>query len=38
VTSKYARHADATLLQAADAVALRITELMGEARLSSDIV
>jgi integrase len=32
VTSRYAHHADAVLLQAADAVSDRITELMGEAR------
>jgi integrase len=30
VTSKYAHHADAVLLQAADAVAERIAELMGD--------
>jgi integrase len=38
VTSKYAHHADATLLQAADAVAQRIVELMGGAKLSSEVV
>jgi integrase len=38
VTSKYAHHADATLLQAADAVAQRIVELMGEAKLTSAVV
>jgi integrase len=32
VTSKYAHHADAVLLQAADAVSDRISELMGDAR------
>jgi integrase len=32
ITSKYAHHADAVLLQAADAVAGRIAELMGEER------
>jgi integrase len=32
VTARYAHHADAVLLQAADAVADRITELMGDAR------
>ena len=32
VTSKYAHNADAVLLQAADAVADRVAELMGEAR------
>jgi integrase len=30
ITSKYAHHADAVLLQATDAVAVRIAELMGE--------
>jgi len=33
VTSKYAHHADAVLLQAADAVSDRVGELMGEARV-----
>jgi integrase len=37
VTSKYAHHADSVLLQAADAVANRITELLGEARESGAI-
>jgi integrase len=32
ITSRYAHHADAVLLQAADAVADRIAELMGETR------
>jgi integrase len=32
VTSKYAHHADAVLLQAADAVSDRIAELMGDAK------
>ena len=32
VTSKYAHHADAVLLQAADDVADRVAELMGDAR------
>jgi integrase len=32
VTSKYAHHADAVLLQAADVVADRVAELMGDAR------
>jgi integrase len=32
ITSKYAHHADAVLLQAADAVSDRISELMGDAR------
>jgi integrase len=34
ITSKYAHHADAVLLQAADAVSDRIAELMGDARAS----
>jgi integrase len=38
MTSKYAHHADAVLLQAADAVSDRIAELMGEARGLSVIV
>jgi integrase len=38
VTSKYARHADAVLLQAADAVSDRIAELMGETRAPSVVV
>src|SRR6185437_6228546 len=38
VTSKYAHHADAVLLQAADAVANRIAELMGHARPSGVVV
>ena len=32
VTARYAHHADAVLLQAADAVADRVAELMGDAR------
>jgi integrase len=32
ITSRYAHHADAVLLQAADAVADRIAELMGDRR------
>jgi integrase len=32
VTAKYAHHADAVLLQAADVVADRVAELMGDAR------
>lgn len=32
VTSKYAHHADAILLQAADGVADRVAEFMGDAR------
>jgi integrase len=35
VTSKYAHHADAVLLQAADAVSDRISELMGKAQNGS---
>ena len=38
VTSKYAHHADAVLLQAADAVADRIAELMGDAWGASAII
>ena len=38
VTSKYAHHADATLLQAADAVAQQIAAFMGEAKGPSEIV
>jgi len=38
MTSKYAHHADAVLLQAADAVAHRIAELMGEAKAPSEVV
>ena len=38
VTSKYAHHADTVLLQAADGVSDRITELMGEGRAPSVIV
>jgi integrase len=38
VTSKYAHHADAVLLQAANAVSDRIAELMGEAREPSVVV
>ena len=38
VTSKYAHHADAVLLQSADAVADRIAELMGEARGGAVVV
>jgi integrase len=36
VTSKYAHHADAVLLQAADSVAARITESLGEARPAAE--
>ncbi len=38
VTSKYAHHADAVLLQAADVVADRVAELMGDARPASVVV
>ena len=38
VTSKYAHHADAVLLQAADAVADRIAELMGERPPGANVV
>jgi integrase len=38
VTSKYAHHADAVLLQAADAVSDRIAELMGEAQPAGAVI
>ena len=38
VTSRYAHHADAVLLQAADRVADCITELLGEAKPTADVV
>jgi integrase len=38
VTSKYAHHADAVLLEAADAVSHRIAELMGDAQLDGAII
>jgi integrase len=38
VTSKYAHHADAVLLQAADAVSDRIAELMGDVRPPGQVV
>lgn len=38
VTSRYAHHADAVLLQAADAVSDRLAELMGDARISGAVV
>ncbi len=38
VTSKYAHHADAVLLQAADAVAKRVAELMGDAHAKGSVV
>jgi integrase len=37
-TSRYAHHADAVLLAAADAVANRIAELMGDARPAGVVV
>jgi site-specific recombinase XerD len=38
VTSKYAHHAAAVLLQAADAVSDRISELMGDAQPGGSII
>ena len=38
MTSRYIHSADAVLLAAADAVALRVAELMGEAKASSEVV
>jgi site-specific recombinase XerD len=38
VTSRYAHHADAVLLQAADRVADRIAELLGEAKPAAGVV
>ena len=38
VTSKYAHHADAVLLQAADAASDRIAELMGEAQPAGAVI
>jgi integrase len=38
ITSKYAHHADTVLLQAADTVSDRISELMGQARAPSVVV
>ena len=38
VTSKYAHHADAVLLQTADVVADRVAELMGDARPAGVVV
>jgi integrase len=38
VTSKYAHHADAVLLQAADAVSDRIAELLGDAQSAGAVV
>jgi len=38
VTSRYAHHADAVLLQAADTVAGRISELLGEATPAAAMV
>ena len=38
VTSKYAHHADAVLLQAADSVSDRVADLMGDARQGGAVV
>jgi integrase len=38
VTSRYTHHADAVLLAAADLVASRVAELMGEARASGQVI
>ena len=38
VTSKYAHHADAVLLQAADTVSDRISELMGDTPANGAVV
>ena len=38
VTSRYAHHADAVLLQAADQVAGRVDEFLGEAKPAADVV
>jgi integrase len=38
VTSKYAHHADVVLLQAADAVANRIAESLGEIREEGNVI
>jgi site-specific recombinase XerD len=38
VTTRYTHHADSVLLAAADAVANRIAELMGEAKPKADVV
>ena len=38
VTSKYAHHADAVLLQAADAVSDRVAEFMGDTRVKGAVV
>jgi integrase len=38
VTSKYAHHADTVLLQAADTVADRIADLLGEAKPTAEVV
>jgi integrase len=38
ITSRYAHHADAVLLQAADAVSDRVAELMGDARSEGAII
>jgi integrase len=38
MTSRYAHHADAVLLQAADAVAQQIAALMGEAKAPNEVI
>ena len=38
ITSRYAHHADAVLLAAADAVASKISELMGDAQPAGVVV
>jgi integrase len=38
MTSRYMHHADAVLLQAADAVSDRIAELMGDVQPSGEVV
>lgn len=38
ITSRYVHTADAVLLAAADAVANRVTELMGEPKPTADVV
>ena len=38
MASKYAHHADAVLLQAADAVADRVAEVMGDTRPAGVVV
>jgi hypothetical protein len=38
VTTRYTHHADSVLLAAADAVANRVAELMGEPKPTADVV